>query len=64
MLSAFRGGLDKLRHFFTRQLIEAAGPQAKRRFFGFFTATIHNKNPREGYVGALGHGLHATVPTL
>lgn len=35
------------------RLIEAAGPQAKRRFFEFFTATIRNKNTREAYVRAL-----------
>lgn len=35
------------------RLIEAAGPQAKRRFFEFFTANIRNKNTREAYARAL-----------
>ena len=30
------------------RLIEVAGPQAKRRFFEFFTANIRNKNTRQG----------------
>lgn len=35
------------------RLIESAGPQAKKRFFEFFTATIRNRNTREAYARAL-----------
>jgi len=35
------------------RLIESAGPQAKRRFFEFFTAQIRNRNTRVAYARAL-----------